>query len=227
MYVCMFVYSLFMFLTNSISHCFFQMLEKLPNAESLKDTVARSSVYWDNVLAPKLEQGKTLLIVGHENNLRSLIMKLEGISQEDIIHLNIPRAIPLAYRLDENLQPLPRSDGKLDEATGFLRGEWLGGDSAVKAILDRDYTNVYDTNVTENLETAPSKNQGGGRKEWMEFVLGKPTPDQSANGCDAGDGDFVGSSPVPGADAIVHSNNITSNFAQQQQHQQQSHTRAA
>merc|ERR1712176_219627 len=79
------------------------MTDKIPKAESLKDTLERSSVYWDEVLAPALQSGKTLLVCGHENNLRSLIMRLEGISEEDIIQLNLPRAIPLAYRLDQNL----------------------------------------------------------------------------------------------------------------------------
>jgi bisphosphoglycerate-dependent phosphoglycerate mutase len=155
-----------------------QILHLLPKAESLKDTVARSSVYWDQVLAPSLHQGKTLLIVGHENNLRSLIMRLEGIPPEDMVHLNLPRAVPLAYRLDENLKPLDRPDGKLDEATGYLRGEWIGGDEAVQGILARDYKQVYDTNVTQNLELAEERDKFNG---WMDFLMGKPpTPNAAA-----------------------------------------------
>merc|ERR1719148_542122 len=79
-------------------------------------------------------------------------MYLEGISPEDIISLSLPRAVPLAYRLDSNLKPIMRPDGKKDEATGFLNGEWLGGDSNVKTILERDDKQVYDTSVVENLE---------------------------------------------------------------------------
>ena len=154
------------------------MLDQLPQSESLKDTIGRSSVYWDEVIIPALEEGKTLLIVGHENNLRSLIMRLEGISEEDIINLSLPRAVPLAYRLDpKTWKPLPRRDGKLDEATGFLRGEWLGGDKAVQKILKRDDQQVYDTNVTENLELGKS------REKWKvraELHLGKPGPEMRA-----------------------------------------------
>jgi hypothetical protein len=191
------------------------MLGKIPKAESLKDTVARSSVYWDTVLAPSLQQGKTLLVVGHENNLRSLIMRLEDIPQEDIIHLSLPRAVPLAYRLDENLKPLPRPDGKLDEATGFLRGEWLGGDKAVKEILARDYQNVYDTNVTKNLETCKSQNNW---LTWMESIMGKPTPYQAAKGettknyggINGVNGSFLGSTPIPGVDMDdFHANQLS------------------
>lgn len=128
------------------------MLHSIPESESLHDTLQRSSVYWDEAIAPALREGKTVLIVGHENNLRSLIMRLEDIRQEDIINLSLPRAVPLAYRLDENLKPIGRPDGKLDEATGFLRGEWLGGDKAVHDILQRDHQQVYDTSITANLE---------------------------------------------------------------------------
>jgi len=159
------------------------MLNKIPKSESLKCTMERSSVYWDNIIAPSLKQEKTVLIVGHENNLRSLIMRLEGIPKEDVINLCLPRAVPLAYRLDENLKPLDRADGQLDEATGFLRGEWLGGDTAVKEILERDRKQVYDTSIEECLETGSSRDKW---RTWMEFAIGKPQPEmvaKSAGSC--------------------------------------------
>jgi len=155
------------------------MLDKIPKSESLLDTKRRSRVYWDETIAPRLREGKTLLIVGHENNLRSLIMRLEDIPPEDVINLNLPRAVPLAYRLDENLKPLDRPDGKLDEATGFLRGEWLGGDQAVAEILDRDSKQVYDTTIEHNLELDESRKKWS---DWMNFVVGKPSPEARAKG---------------------------------------------
>jgi 2,3-bisphosphoglycerate-dependent phosphoglycerate mutase len=146
------------------------MLDKIPKSESLHCTMQRSSKYWDKVIAPQLHDGKTLLIVGHENNLRSLIMRLEGIPKEDIINLSLPRAVPLAYRLDENLKPLDRPDGQLDEATGFLRGEWLGGDEAVKEILDRDHKQVYDTSIEQNLEIEGESQDKW--RTWMSVTVG-------------------------------------------------------
>ena len=155
------------------------MKDQIPDSESLQDTKTRSRVYWDETIAPALKEGKTLLVVGHENNLRSLIMRLEGIPREDIINLNLPRAVPLAYRLDENLKPLDRPDGKLDQATGFLRGEWLGGDKAVAEILARDEKQVYDTKVTQNLELDDSRKKWS---DWMNYVIGKPSPEAKAKG---------------------------------------------
>lgn len=162
-------------------------IHKLPKCESLKCTLARSKVYWEKKIVPSLAEGKTVLIVGHENNLRSLIMNLEGISEHDIINLCLPRAVPLAYRLDENFKPLPRPDGKLDEATGFLNGEWLGGDSAVKDILERDRKQVYDLSVSENLETTSDKEKW---KKWMEFAIG-PTTQPEMKATTASKGDFI------------------------------------
>mmetsp|Transcript_3848 Transcript_3848/g.5722 ORF Transcript_3848/g.5722 Transcript_3848/m.5722 type:complete len:374 (+) Transcript_3848:169-1290(+) len=145
------------------------MIEQIPLHESLKCTVKRSSVYWDSVIAPALLQGKSVLVVGHENNLRSLLMRLEQIPEQDIIQLNLPRAMPLAYKLDENLKPVNlRADGSLDDATGFLQGTWLGGDDAVSKILKRDEQQVYDTSIQENLEIG-SKSVGESWKTWMDL----------------------------------------------------------
>jgi len=161
------------------------VLHKIPKNESLKCTLKRSKVYWDDKIVPSLKEGKTVLVVGHENNLRSLVMNLEGISEDDIIDVCLPRAVPLAYRLDENFKPIDRPDGKLDEATGHLRGEWLGGDEAVKEILDRDRKQVYDTSVEENLEIGTENEKW---RRWMEFAVGETTePEMRAKSSEIGD----------------------------------------
>ena len=174
------------------------MKHKLPLAESLKCTKERSRVYWDETIAPSLQEGKTILVVGHENNLRSLIMRLEDIAPEDIIDLCLPRAVPLAYRLDENLKPLDRPDGKLDEATGFLRGEWLGGDQAVADILERDRKQVYDTSNMQNLEVGTERDRWN---TWMEFLIGKPGPEARAKAEDTPV--FSKTNPVPPKDNSI------------------------
>ena len=155
-----------------------QMLDEIPPSESLKCTRARTKIYWDDVIAPSLRSGKTVMVVGHENNLRSIIMRLEGISPEEIIDLSIPRAIPLAYRLDKNLKPISRTDGKLDEATGMLRGTWLGGDEAVQEILDRDNKQVYDTSIEQNLEKGSDRDKW---RKWTEMAIGRPEDEHSAH----------------------------------------------
>jgi len=78
----------------------------LPKTESLKETVARMVPYWKEVLAPAVKSGKRVLIAAHGNSLRALIKYLDDMSEEAILELNIPTAIPLVYELDENLKPL-------------------------------------------------------------------------------------------------------------------------
>lgn len=175
------------------------VLDKIPKCESLKCTLSRSKVYWEQKIIPSLTQGKTILIVGHENNLRSLIMNLEGIAEDDIINLCLPRAIPLAYRLDKDFKPMDRPDGKLDQATGFLRGEWLGGDDAVKEILDRDRKQVYDTSIEENLEIGKDQEKW---KRWTELAIGPPVPEMKAK--TALRGDFLKQGVWPGMDMDVN-----------------------
>jgi hypothetical protein len=57
----------------------------------------------------------------------------------------------LVYRLDDNLKPLDRPDGRLARQLDFLRGEWLSDDRAVAEILERDDKQVYDTKFDRTL----------------------------------------------------------------------------
>ncbi|KVO51428.1 phosphoglyceromutase [Burkholderia ubonensis] len=80
--------------------------EQLPLTECLKDTVTRVLPLWNESIAPAIKGGKQVLIAAHGNSLRALIKYLDGISDSDIVGLNIPNGVPLVYELDENLKPL-------------------------------------------------------------------------------------------------------------------------
>jgi 2,3-bisphosphoglycerate-dependent phosphoglycerate mutase len=80
--------------------------EQIPLTECLKDTVARVMPAWDEEIAPAIRAGKKILISAHGNSLRAVIKMLDGISDEDIVGLNIPNGQPLVYELDENLKPI-------------------------------------------------------------------------------------------------------------------------
>jgi 2,3-bisphosphoglycerate-dependent phosphoglycerate mutase len=79
---------------------------KVPLTECLKDTVARVVPYWEQVIAPTVRSGKRVLIAAHGNSLRALVKYLDGLSDEKIVELNIPTAVPLVYELDDSLKPL-------------------------------------------------------------------------------------------------------------------------
>ena len=73
--------------------------------EGLKDTVERFLPYWHDVVVPVIRSGKRIIISAHGNSIRALVKYLDGISDEDIVGLNIPTGIPLIYELDDTLKP--------------------------------------------------------------------------------------------------------------------------
>ena len=77
----------------------------VPRTECLKDTVARVVPYWDSAIAPAVRAGRRVLIAAHGNSLRALIKYLDGLSDEEIVALNVPTGVPLVYELDASLKP--------------------------------------------------------------------------------------------------------------------------
>ena len=80
----------------------------IPNAESLKDTIARVLPCWKDKIAPALRAGETVLVSAHGNSLRALVKHLSGISDADITGLEIPTGQPIVYELDDNLGEIER-----------------------------------------------------------------------------------------------------------------------
>ncbi len=79
---------------------------QVPLTECLKDTVVRVMPFWNEVLAPTLHAGKSVLVAAHGNSIRALVKYLDNIADDDIVGLNIPNGIPLVYELDKNLKPI-------------------------------------------------------------------------------------------------------------------------
>jgi len=70
-----------------------------PATESLADTWTRMAPDWADVLRPQVLAGQSPLVVGHGNSLRAFVMHLEGLSPDEVEHLDIPTAVPMRYRL--------------------------------------------------------------------------------------------------------------------------------
>jgi 2,3-bisphosphoglycerate-dependent phosphoglycerate mutase len=79
---------------------------QVPLTECLKDTVARVLPFWNASMAPAIQSGKRVLVAAHGNSIRALVKYLDGVSDKDIVGLNIPNGIPLVYELDAQLKPL-------------------------------------------------------------------------------------------------------------------------
>ncbi len=80
--------------------------DDVPLTECLKDTVARVMPFWNESMAPAIKAGKRIVVAAHGNSIRALVKYLDGISDSDIVGLNIPNGIPLVYELDAELKPI-------------------------------------------------------------------------------------------------------------------------
>ncbi len=82
---------------------------EVPLTECLKDTVARVLPFWKESIAPAIRAGERVLVAAHGNSIRALVKYLDGISDDEIVGLNIPNGIPLVYELDADLRPIRRA----------------------------------------------------------------------------------------------------------------------
>lgn len=96
--------------------------EMRPRTECLADVVDRMLPYWYDGIVPDLRAGATVLVAAHGNSMRALVKHLDGMSDDDVVRLNIPTGIPLLYELDADMRPLRPG------------GEYLDPDAAAAAI---------------------------------------------------------------------------------------------
>lgn len=82
--------------------------EKLPLTESLKDTIQRVIPYFEQNIMEDMKQGKRVLIAAHGNSIRALVKHLDGLSEDDIVSVNIPTGVPLVYEFDEEFHVLKK-----------------------------------------------------------------------------------------------------------------------
>ena len=94
----------------------------LPLTESLEITVERVVPYFNKMIKPELESGKTVLVAAHGNSLRALIMYLEHMSKEDVVNLNLPTGVPVIYELDDKFEVISK--------------EYVGDQDAIQAKMN-------------------------------------------------------------------------------------------
>lgn len=78
--------------------------ELLPRAECLKDVVDRMLPYWYDSIVPDLLQSACVLVSAHGNSLRALVKHLDGLSDQEVVDLNLPTGVPRVYELDSEFR---------------------------------------------------------------------------------------------------------------------------
>lgn len=78
-----------------------------PGGESLKDTTARTLPYYEKAIWPQVKSGRNVIVAAHGNSLRSMIMRLDQLTPEQILKVELGTGVPIVYRLD--------SEGRVEE----------------------------------------------------------------------------------------------------------------
>ncbi|MEG1498578.1 MAG: 2,3-diphosphoglycerate-dependent phosphoglycerate mutase [Bacteroidales bacterium] len=94
----------------------------LPLTEALENTVDRIVPYWQETIVPALQNQKEILIAAHGNSLRGIIKHIKHISDEDIVGLNLPTAVPYLFEFDDQMN--------------LLKDEFLGDPEKIKALME-------------------------------------------------------------------------------------------
>lgn len=74
-----------------------------PNGESLSDTAERTLPYFKETIIPFLKEGKNVFISAHGNSLRSIVMDLDHLTEEQVLELEIPTGQPIIYEYQEGI----------------------------------------------------------------------------------------------------------------------------
>ena len=72
-----------------------------PGGESLKMTAERVLPYYESTILPRVLKGERVLVAAHGNSLRALVMQIDGLTQEQVLKLNIATGAPIVYELDD------------------------------------------------------------------------------------------------------------------------------
>lgn len=93
---------------NMISYRDVENKDELPLHESLKETIARTVPYFEEVIKPQMVAGKRVIISAHGNSIRALVKYFEQLDEDEIMGVNIPTGIPLVYEFDKDFNVLDR-----------------------------------------------------------------------------------------------------------------------
>lgn len=74
-----------------------------PGGESLEDTQKRVIPYFASRILTHLTHDDTVLVAAHGNSLRSIIMKLENLTPEQVLTLELATGVPIVYEFDKQM----------------------------------------------------------------------------------------------------------------------------
>lgn len=72
-----------------------------PKGESLKMTAERTLPFFESQILPLLQKGQNVFICAHGNSLRSILMEIENLTEEEVPNLEVPTGDPIIYTFEK------------------------------------------------------------------------------------------------------------------------------
>lgn len=134
--------------------------EQIPVTESLMDCMERTEPVWEDKIKFELQRGRNVMVVAHANTLRGLVKVIDGISDENIQEVSIPTGIPIIYKFDRQMRPVPPAQGADRQAVSqvHMNGLFLEKPGLLKEALKREeiwMNQVPGYNATMGRKSSP------------------------------------------------------------------------
>jgi 2,3-bisphosphoglycerate-dependent phosphoglycerate mutase len=113
-------------------------LDQIPLTESLKDCMDRATPVWEQKIVYELRHGRTVMVVAHANTLRGLVKTIDNIGDDEIREVAIPTGIPIIYKFDINMKPIPPSGDPQTASQVHMKGLFLEKPGLLKEALTRE-----------------------------------------------------------------------------------------
>lgn len=112
--------------------------DQIPLTESLLDCMDRTKKIWVDKISYELACGKNVMVVAHANTLRGLVKIIDNIGDEEIQSIAIPTGIPIIYKFDKNLNPIPPSNDQKTVIQIHMNGCFLEKPGLLKQAIKRE-----------------------------------------------------------------------------------------
>lgn len=109
--------------------------ELLPTTESILDCQERVRPLWEHKIQRDIQDGKTVMVVGHRDTLRGLCKSIDGIAEGAITEVHIPLGVPIVYKFDQHLHPIEPSDPSLSQI--HTSGTFLEKPGQLREAIDK------------------------------------------------------------------------------------------
>eukprot|EP00804_Cyclotella_cryptica_P020981 CCRYP_009306-RC/>CCRYP_009306-RC protein AED:0.21 eAED:0.21 QI:204/0.85/0.75/1/0.85/0.75/8/0/868 len=113
-------------------------VDQIPLTESLLDCMERTKPLWVEKISYELACGRNVLVVAHANTLRGLVKIIDSIGDDEIQDIAIPTGIPIVYKFDKDLNPIPPSGDQSTVTQVHMSGIFLEKPGLLKQAIKRE-----------------------------------------------------------------------------------------